>query len=335
MITGAASPRYVSQADNERLLTSLAQLPGDERSGFFGPGSISWQINRESAVFLGAGRAALLQLAHPWVAVALTHHSNLLHDAIGRFHGTFRVVYTMLFGTRAQAAEASRRLYRQHVAVRGQLPAAAGSHPAGEHYRANEIAALVWVYSTLVESALLAYEFALPPLPPAQREIFYAQSKHMAALFGIPAEALPPDWTAFTRYTSAMFDSDELAVDANSLLLARSVLTGADTWVRPPRWYLALTASWMPPRLRTAFKLPFGLREQRSLARTIRWLPRLYPHLPHTVRWVGPYHEAQARLRGKAPGLLTQQSNRFWMGHPRMLHPELAQPSAFGQGGAS
>lgn len=321
---GSIPRAYVSRADTEQLLASLAQLPGDGRSGFFGPGSVSWQVNREAAVFLGAGRAALLQLAHPWVAVALAHHSNLLNDAMGRFHGTFRVVYTMLFGTRAQAVEASLQLYRQHAAVRGQLPGAIGSHLAGEHYRANEVAALIWVYSTLVESALLAYEFVLPPLLPGQREMFYAQSKRTAALFGIPAEALPLDWAAFTRYTSAMFDSDELGVDANSLALARSVLSGAGTWVKPPRWYLALTAFWMPPRLRAAFDLPFGIREQRSLARAARWLPKLYPHLPHALRWVGPFHEAQARLHGRAPSLLTRQSNRFWMGQPRLLHSELA-----------
>ena len=46
--------------------------------GIFGAESVSWRINCESALFLGAGRAALLQLAHPWVAAALDRHSSLL-----------------------------------------------------------------------------------------------------------------------------------------------------------------------------------------------------------------------------------------------------------------
>src|ERR1700719_751975 len=104
------SRQYVSRAASRELLASLEQLPGEARHGFFAPGSVTWQVNRESAVFLGAGRAALLQLAHPWVAAALAQHSNLLHDAVGRFHSTFRVIYTMLFGTRAQALEASKQL---------------------------------------------------------------------------------------------------------------------------------------------------------------------------------------------------------------------------------
>src|SRR5580693_9086033 len=183
--------QYVTNADSQSLLVSLEQLPGEPGNGFFGPASVTWRVNRESAVFLGAGRAALLQLAHPWVAAALAQHSTLLHDAVGRFHSTFRVIYTMLFGTRAQAAEASRQLYQLHTGIRGELPHAVGRYPQGEHYEANEVAALRWVYATLVESAILAYEFVLPPLTLSDRGQYYAESKRMAALFGISAEALP------------------------------------------------------------------------------------------------------------------------------------------------
>src|ERR1700677_1693309 len=106
MADHSASRQYVSRSDSHSLLASLEKLPGKPGNGFFGPGSITWQVNRESVVFLGAGRAALLQLAHPWVAAALAQHSNLMNDAIDRFHSTFRVIYTMLFGSGAQASEA-------------------------------------------------------------------------------------------------------------------------------------------------------------------------------------------------------------------------------------
>src|SRR5580692_109599 len=249
-----ASPgNYVVHADSQSLRATLEQLPGENRSGFFGPGSITWRVNRESAVFLGAGRAALLQLAHPWVAAALAQHSTLLHDAVGRFHSTFRVIYTMLFGTRAQAAEASRQLYQLHTGIRGELPHAVGPYPQGQQYEANEVAALRWVYATLVESAILAYEFVLAPLSPADRQQYYEESKRMAALFGIPAAALPVNWEAFTEYTAAMFASPQLSVDAAARVLGHSVLSGGGTWIRPPHWYKALTAYWIPPRLQSAF----------------------------------------------------------------------------------
>jgi uncharacterized protein (DUF2236 family) len=313
----AASPQYVSPADSRSLHALLTQLPGEERNGFFGPGSVSWQVNRESAVFLAAGRAALLQLAHPWVASALAHHSSLMHDAVGRFHSTFRVIYTMLFGTRAQAIAASTQLYQRHTGIRGELP-------GGGRYEANEVAALIWVHATLVESAVLAYEFVLPAVLPGEREEYYAESKRMAALFGIPGAALPQNWNDFVVYFGEMVNSPQLSVESTALELSRSVLSGAGSWVHPPHWYQALTAYWMPPRLRAAFSLPFGVPEQRAVDRAAKRLPRLYGYLPSRIRFVGPFHEAEDRLRGRAPGMLTQRSNRFWMGQPRLLYSHLS-----------
>jgi len=324
-MAAAESRQYVSPANIEALLAELERLPGDPRLGFFGPESSTWRINRESAIFLGAGRAALLQLAHPWVAASLLHHSNLMNDAIGRFHSTFRVIYTMLFGTRAQALAAARQVYRLHTGISGELPHPVGAHPRGEHYEANEVHALCWVFATLVESAILAYEFVMPPLTPPEREQYYAESKRVAALFGLPAEALPADWSAFIQYTAEMFESPQLGVDQNARALGHSVLSGVGTWVRPPRWYRALTAHWMPSRLRQAFELPFGPLEEQSLRRATRVLPSLYPRIPRVLRFVGPYHEAQSRLAGRSPGPLTRTNNQFWMGQPRLLYPQLSE----------
>ena len=72
-------------------------------AGVFGPDSVTWRIDREALTFLGAGRALLLQLAHPWVAAAIAEHSKTVDDPIGRFHRTFAVVFTMVFGTHDQA----------------------------------------------------------------------------------------------------------------------------------------------------------------------------------------------------------------------------------------
>ena len=322
--TSPLDPQLIARAQLEQALGELQALPGDPRHGFFGPGSVTWQVKRECGIFLGAGRAALLQLAHPWVATSLVHHSNLMHDAIGRFHSTFRVVYTMLFGSRAQALAASRQLHGRHTGVRGELPHAIGSHPAHEHYEANEIGALRWVYATLVDSALLAYATVLPPLSPAAREQYYAESKRFGALCGLAPDTLPPTWTDFECYMAGMLASSELALDEDAVALSESVLSGVGTWVKPPRWYRALTAAWLPPRLREGFRLAYGQPEQRSLEKARRWLPRLYRCLPGALRFVGPYSEAQSRLRGRPPRMFTRRSNQFWMGRTRLLYADLA-----------
>src|SRR5208282_372306 len=207
-------PRMVSSADLERHFDEVKRSAAGPAEGLFGPDSVTWRINRESALFLAAGRAALLQLAHPWVATAIAEHSRTLNDPIGRFHQTFRVMFTMVFGTVEQALIASRHLHRRHQSIRGTLPQTTARFPQGTSYEANEISALCWVYATLIDSALLAYELVLPPLPDVEREQYYAESRLTAALFGIPRESLPPDWPAFCGYMRSALQSDMLGVSA-------------------------------------------------------------------------------------------------------------------------
>lgn len=308
------SAGLVTRNDLEALLANVDRLVADPNAGIFGPESISWRINREAALFLGAGRAALLQLAHPWVATALERHSSLMSDPIARFHGTFRVVFTMIFGTKEQAFRAARGLHTLHTGIRGELPAAVAEYAEGSRYEANFVPALIWVYATLVDSAVMAYECVLPALTEGEREQYYAESKVLAGLFGIPMSALPADWNAFGSYMKEMCASDRLGVDERARSMAQGLLAGAGSWVKPPRWYRALTTAWLPERLRAEFGLTFGDAEASAIRRAEHWLPRVYRALPSSVRFTGPYQEARARLAGRKPGTLTRASNRFWMG---------------------
>ena len=284
-------------------------------SGIFGPQSVTWQVDREAAIFLGAGRALLLQLAHPWVAAAIEQHSDTFADPVGRFHRTFSVIFTMVFGTLDQSLSAARRLHRRHAAIRGTLQSAAGPFPAGSFYCANAVPALRWVHATLTETALVAHALVLPALTDEQRELYYAESRLLAALFGIPKACLSRDWTAFSAYSEAMAQSNTLTVTNSARVIAHRLLAGADTWVPVPASYKALTAALLPPRLRDAFALHYGEAERRVVQQLIGWVRRTYPLLPSRLRYVGPYQEAQQRLAGRAqPDFVTRMCNRVWMG---------------------
>jgi uncharacterized protein (DUF2236 family) len=315
----SADPKeYISPAASESLLALAAAGAADPNAGLFGPESISWRINRESALFLGAGRAALLQLAHPWVMAALTEHSNLLDQPIARFHNTFRIVFTMVFGTLEQTLAAARHLYALHAGIRGELKEGTAGWKRGAHYEANEINALRWVYSTLIESAVLAYECALGPLSAGERERYYAESKTLAALFGIPAAALPANWNAFLGYNREMLASDALGVSEDARRYSAKLLAGAGSWIRPSLWYRALTAAWLPERLRAEFFPGFGEAEREAAKNAARRRPGVYRRLPDAVRFTGPYLEARARMTGRRCGILAQLSNRFWIGAGRL-----------------
>ncbi len=318
MQTGFDSRGFVSRSDSEALLAAVAASATNPIAGIYGPESLSWRINREAALFLGAGRAALLQLAHPWVAAAVAEHSHAMSRPIARFHGTFRIVFTMVFGSVDQALAAARHLYALHTRIRGVLPEDIARWQRGSPYEANEIDALRWVYATLVESAVLAYECALGPLTAGERELYYSETKMLAALFGLPAVALPQNWEAFAAYNLAMHaaDNDVLGVSSAARAMAHNLLSGASTWLRVPLWYRALTVEWLPERFRHEFGLDFDEAEQQAAARTRANLPKIYARLPHAVRFSGPWREAQARLAGRQADLLIRWSNRFWIGQP-------------------
>ncbi|WFU17607.1 oxygenase MpaB family protein [Bradyrhizobium sp. CB3481] len=309
----------VSESDLSAALEIVRAEAAGPVEGIFGPASATWRIDREAVIFLGAGRALLLQLTHPWVAAAIAEHSRTLADPVGRFHRTFELMFTMVFGSRDGALAAARRLHRRHAMISGVLPEAVGAFAAGSAYCANDLAALRWVHATLVETAAMAHDLVLPPLSISERERYWAESRLYAGLFGLKGADLPADWAAFADYTAAMAQSETLTVSAAAREVAGQIFAGARRWLRPPRWYLALSVGMLPERLRAGFGLDVSERDRRAAERALAWLRRVYPHLPARVRYVGPYHEAQARLQGKPqPDLATRCLNRAWIGRPRL-----------------
>jgi uncharacterized protein (DUF2236 family) len=181
----------VTRADLEASLAALRRQIPDSRAGILGPGSIAWQLGGELAVFLGGGRAALLQLAHPMVAYAIAQHSHTRADVAGRFRRTFRRVFAMVFGDLDAAFVAARRVHTIPAAIAGALPQAIGGYPAGARYRANDAGVLRWVHATLVDTTLVVRELLDGPLPDAIKDGYVVEMNRFAALFGIP-DALRP-----------------------------------------------------------------------------------------------------------------------------------------------
>ncbi|QOZ80356.1 DUF2236 domain-containing protein [Bradyrhizobium sp. CCBAU 53351] len=285
----------------------------------FGPDTLTWRIDREAIVFLGAGRALLLQLAHPWVAAAIAEHSSTFADPIGRFHRTFDIVFAMVFGSLDRALLSARQLHRRHSMIVGEMPETVGPFAAGSRYCANDIPSLRWVHATLVESALMAHDLVLPSFSAEERERYWTESRLFGALFGLTSDDLPADWSGFTAYTATMAQSEALTVSPAAREIATQIFSGARPWLRPPRWYRALTARMLPEPIRAGFGFEPDARDEKAADNALRRIRRVYPKLPARLRYVGPYQEAQARLRGEPqPDWMTRCLNRAWIGRPQM-----------------
>ena len=308
----------VTADDLERSLQRAAEQAPSPQAGLFGPDSASWRIDREAILFLAAGRALLMQLAHPWVAQGVLDHSLTLDDPFSRFHRTFSAMFSFVFGSVGQALGAARRLHRRHEAICGTLPEAAGLFPAGSIYRANDLPALRWVLTTLTDGAVAAHEAVLPPLAPLLRDRYVAERRIMGAMFGIAPETLPQDWDAFVAERERRLASQELTVTPAARQIAERLV------IHPPlpvarAAFRNVTARLLPEQLRAGYGLVYGAAERRDAERTLTWLRSIYPRLPAALRQVGPYREAMGRLGGRSrPAPLTRALNRIWIGAPAL-----------------
>ncbi|MEP7120256.1 MAG: oxygenase MpaB family protein [Byssovorax sp.] len=290
----------VTQSQLERRIAEISAGVKDPRAGLFGPGSMTWRISRESIVFLGAGRAALLQLAHPYVAHGIEQHSATRADPVGRFNRTFLHVYGMIFGDLESAVTAARRVRKVHDRIHGVIDEDVGRYPRGHRYTAHDEPALLWVFATLTETSVMAYELGVGRLSAAEKDAYYQEIKLFAGLFGIAEAAMPPDWPAFKRYCEETMACDAVAVGRPARETARFLLTPPRGVLGPfMRSYAALTTGLLPPRLREAFGLAFGPAEEASFRRTLRAVELGWPLLPDRLRWVPDYVEARRRIEGR------------------------------------
>lgn len=304
----------VEREELARLLEGLRAQSRDPRHGVFGPESMMWRVNRESLAFLGGGRAALLQLAHPYVAHAVDQHSHTKTDPLGRFVRTFDNVFQMVFGDLDAALASARRVHTYHGTVTGRIDEDVGPYPKGHAYAANTLPALIWVEATLIHTAVQVFELVMRPLSLWEKDAYYEDWKTFGLFFGIPKDAVPRDWHAFERYMDAMFaEGSELAVGRPAREVARYLLRAPTAALAPAMaWYRAMTAALLPERIREEYGLRAGLAERATFRASIEALRRAYPRLPSAVRFLPAYHDALRRIGEKAPTPLERAASSAW-----------------------
>lgn len=311
----------VTKADLLRQLEAIKQGTLDPVAGIFGPDSMFWQIGKYSTAFVGAGRAALLQTAHPWVATGVKQHSRTMDDPLSRFRGTFTNVFAMVYGSLDRVLESSLRVHNFHTRIKGTLEEDAGAFAAGSRYQANSVEAMIWVHATLWETSVKMYEMIIRPLGADEKERYYQETRLFAWLFGIPDDALPRHWPDFLDYNRMMWESDVLTVttaarDIKGFLFSfNRVLTPALSQ------YEVVTSMMMPPRLREQYGMPPATDENlRTHDRYIGALKKVYPRLPRALRYMPPYVEARRRMKGKtSPDLVTAALNKLVLGQANLV----------------
>lgn len=305
-----ADRTWITRDAFERQLKKLhAQVP-DANAGLFGPDSMMWRISRYMAPGgLGAGRALLLQISHPWITAGIDEHSVTRKDPLKRARDTFRYILTMVYGTREQALAAAHDVRIIHDKVKGHMPYNAGPFAQGSEYRANEMKAMIWVHATLWETLMLMYEESVGPVSDFDKERYYEETKLFAYLFGIPEEALPAHWWDFLAYCQKMRE-EQLAVTPASKELASYLfgvhsIGGAFLWL-PMQYEKLVTAANMPDKLREGYGFGWGPTRNLVYTTSMATVRGMHHVFPDFLLENPAYKEAMARIEGRRAWPLTR-----------------------------
>ena len=274
--------------------------------GLFGPGSVTWLVMREPLLMVGAGRALLMQAAHPLVAQGAIDHSTYATDPFGRFERTIEWVTVVCFGTTAEATRLSRGVSALHRRVRGTVPPAHATTAvaAGTEYSGTEPSLLRWVHASFVDTMLATHDAVVGGLTEPQRDVFVREWNAVGTLMGVPRRLLFTDARRLRSYVLRSVRRGPAMPGAGS----RSV---ADTVLRPPldsrlkrpgMDVLAFMAvGLLPAELRSAYGMSWTPAHSLAHAGLCLSLRTAHKGLPRRLR-VSPVHDlASARAAGRWP----------------------------------
>jgi uncharacterized protein (DUF2236 family) len=217
---------------------------------------------------------------------------------------------SLVFGDATTVAQCATRVGDAHIRVRGILREGTRACPAGTTYDARDPQLLLWVHATLVDSALVTYEWLVAALADHERARFYEESKLVARLLGVPDHELPDTYPRFVRYVQAMHEGPLAEITPTARRLARAVL-------QPDLPLLSLlpflpvglgaalelvTAGLLPPPIRARYALPWNSRKERAHRALGHAVRAALPWLPDVVRVMPQARQRTAEVeRGLMP----------------------------------
>lgn len=260
-----------------------------EAAGLFGPGSVSWRIDRELIVLAGGSCALLLQAAHPSVAAGVAQHSDYATDPFGRLFRTLSSSFSVVFGTLTDANATIRRVNAIHAAVRGR-------RADGAAYSALDPEALLWVHATLVDTALRVYSRFVAPLAPADGQRYHEESARVATALGVPE--VPARLEELRRWMDSMIASGTVRVTPEARQIARTVLYPTRF---PPRvaWDAAhlVSIATLRPELRRQYGIAWSSARERGMERIAAASRAALPWVPSPLRHAPQARAAARRMR--------------------------------------
>lgn len=238
--------------------------------------SVIRRVNIEPAIMFGAGRALLLQLAHPAVAQGVEDHSDFKGNPFKRLQGTLEATYAVVFGSDELARGVGRRIQWIHDFV------------TGPGYEANDPANLLWVHATLCDTALRCYTTLVEPLSADDEETYYQEMTRVAEVFGVARSDQPAtlaDFRAYVDETVATMDVTAVGRDLAAFILDPQLPFGLHVPFKPILGVQRLfTLGTIPASIREQLGVAWTAHDQRRFELAERRVQTVFRSAPRALR---------------------------------------------------
>ena len=283
---------------------ALASLKADyDASGgwgmFTGPNDPAINLFREAGVSGVGLRAVVLQVMHPFVAVGVLTHSNVLTNPLDRAEKTQRYVTAMLYGNWTEIERAARAVRGLHSKVKGSMDENVGVFSAASKFDAAERHAIRWVAATMPDAVQFGSEIVLgKSLNEAEKQAVIDVNLKFMKAFGLAGNDLPRDWAGYERWYNAVLRSNVLAVGTSTKALVETLSIPP----HPMLWWVTAIQRWLnyqlvPGRVAEAvYGRRFTAIDRLGFALIFALIRVQYKLLPEWVRFVTPYHVMVQRL---------------------------------------
>lgn len=179
------------------------------------------RVHGERSVGLLYGQRALLIGA----LEPLTYTGTMLSSTAGdhpftRLARTAKIQETVFLGTKAEADKALAAVHRLHDRVKGELPEAAGAHPAGSAYSAFDPELMLWTLAVIADSGRAMYEAMVRELSRHEREALWQDYLRFGELFGLPRSEVPGSYREFSDWWRRKLASPDLHATEHALEMA-------------------------------------------------------------------------------------------------------------------
>lgn len=244
------------------------------------------RVAPEAGLLLGAGRAILMQLAHPQIGAAIAQHSDFASNPLSRLIHTLGYIYALSNGSDEQQRNMINYVNAAHQSVKGTRDKEQGI-PA---YSALDPRLQLWVAGTLFDSARVIAEQILSA-DLAHDDQLYRQYSRLGDALQMPEDFWPTSLQEFDQYLEKTLGT--LKVTETTRQLAEELFIGrnAPWWIRAGLPLMRdVTIAQLPSKVREKFGFELSkkvLRRNAMVVASVRVATRVLPasvrHLPMKI----------------------------------------------------